>query len=91
VRAGYVIDSTVGNRAYPTAFGTPPAPTHTLTAGVGYAERHWEVNLAASRRFGSTTIDETELRDGCDLCAYAGDYAMTMTGLYVDVSVDLPL
>ena len=91
VRAGYVIDSTVGNRAYPTAFGTPPAPTHTLTAGVGYAEPYWQVNLAASRRFGSTTIDETELREGCDLCSYAGDYAMTMTGLYVDISVDLPL
>lgn len=91
LRAGYIIDSKVGNSAYPTAFGTPPAPTHTLTAGAGYVTEHWQVNLAASRRFGSTTISQDELGEGCDLCSYAGDYSMTMTGLYVDVSVDLPL
>jgi hypothetical protein len=52
---------------------------------------HWQVNVAASRRFGSTTIAPEDLGEGCDLCSYAGDYSMTMTGLYVDVSVDLPL
>jgi long-subunit fatty acid transport protein len=91
LRAGYIIDSKVGNPAYPTAFGTPPAPTHTLTAGFGYAQKHWQANLAGSRRFGSTTISQDELGEGCDLCSYAGDYSMTMTGIYIDVSVDLPM
>jgi hypothetical protein len=27
----------------------------------------------------------------CRFCGYAGQYEITMTGLYVDVSVDLPL
>ncbi len=91
LRAGYIIDSKVGNAAYPTAFGTPPAATHTLTAGFGYAREHWQANLAASRRFGSTTISQDELGEGCDLCSYAGDYSLTMTGIYIDVSVDLPM
>jgi long-subunit fatty acid transport protein len=91
LRAGYIIDSKVSNPAYPSAFGTPPAATHTLTAGAGYAREHWQVNVAASRRFGSTTISQEDLGEGCDLCSYAGDYSMTMTGLYVDVSVDLPM
>lgn len=91
LRVGYVIDSTVSNKAYPSAFGTPPSPTHTLTAGLGWVQETWQVNLAATRRFGSTTIAESDIGEGCDLCSSAGDYAMTMTGMYVDVSVDLPL
>jgi long-subunit fatty acid transport protein len=91
LRVGYIIDSTVSNPAYPSAFGTPPAPTHTFTAGLGYVQEQWQVNLAASRRFGSTSIDASELGAGCDFCGRAGDYSLTMTGLYVDVSVDLPL
>jgi hypothetical protein len=27
----------------------------------------------------------------CRFCGYAGQYEITMTGLYVDASVDLPL
>jgi long-subunit fatty acid transport protein len=91
LRVGYIYDTRVTNRAYPSAFGTPAAPTHSLTAGAGYAQQHWQLNLAVTRRFGSTTIAEDELGEGCAFCGFAGDYEITMTGLYVDVSVDLPM
>lgn len=91
LRVGYIFDSTVTNDAYPTAFGTPPAPTHVLTAGAGYVEERWQVNVAVSRRFGSTHVDEAALGKGCPFCSLAGDYAITMTGIYVDASVDLPM
>jgi hypothetical protein len=40
---------------------------------------------------GSTTISEGELGTGCAFCSFAGDYSITMTGIYVDASVDLDL
>ena len=92
LRVGYIFDSAVTNPAYPSAFGTPPAPTRTFTAGVGFVEEYWQANLAVSRRFGSTHIREEELdTPACRFCSFAGDYSITMTGLYADVSVDLPL
>jgi long-chain fatty acid transport protein len=91
VRVGYIYDTRVTNRAYPSAFGTPPAPTHTITAGAGFVQKTWQFNLAVSRRFGSTTIDADELGEGCSFCSFAGDYKITMTGIYADVSVDLPM
>lgn len=91
LRAGYIFDSAVTNPAYPSAFGTPPAPTHTFTAGLGFVEKYWQANLAVSRRFGSTQVRDDELGTGCQFCGYGGDYSITMTGLYADVSVDLPL
>jgi long-subunit fatty acid transport protein len=91
LRAGYIFDSTVTNKAYPSAFGTPPAPTHTITAGTGYVDETWQANVALSHRFGSTHIDEADLGKGCAFCSVAGDYAITMTGIYVDFSVNMPL
>jgi long-subunit fatty acid transport protein len=92
LRVGYIFDSTVTNPAYPSAFGTPPAPTRTLTAGAGYVRKHWQVNVAVSRRFGEARILESQLDSAaCRFCGYAGQYEITMTGLYADVSVDLPL
>jgi long-subunit fatty acid transport protein len=91
VRVGYIYDTKVTNKAFPSAFGTPPAPTHTLTAGGGYVGDHWQANLAVTRRFGSTHINEADLGTGCAFCGFAGDYEITMTGLYVDASVDLDL
>jgi long-subunit fatty acid transport protein len=92
VRVGYIFDSTVTNPAYPSAFGTPPAPTRTFTAGAGYRAEHWQVNVAATRRFGEAHVLQSELdTSACRFCSYAGQYEITMTGLYADVSVDLPL
>ncbi len=91
VRVGYIYDTKVTNKAYPSAFGTPPAATQTVTAGAGYVAPHWQVNLAASRRFGSAHVNASDLGEGCAFCGFAGDYEITMTGLYVDASVDLDL
>jgi long-subunit fatty acid transport protein len=91
VRIGYAIDTAVANEAYPTAFGTPPAPTHVVSAGVGFDPGVWQVNAAVTRRFGGTTIEATDLGTGCQFCSYEGDYALTMTGFYLDASVDFEL
>jgi long-chain fatty acid transport protein len=89
LRVGYIYDSQVANLAYPNAFGTPAAPTHSLTAGAGYVAQNWQLNVAASHRFGPAA-HVTDLGSGCQFCGFAGDYKITMTGLYVDASVDLP-
>jgi long-subunit fatty acid transport protein len=91
IRLGYIYDSQVTNRSYPSAFGTPPAPTHTLTAGAGFVQPTWQVNVAATRRMGSTTIDETDPEGRCEFCGFPGKYSIRMTGIYVDASVDLPM
>ena len=92
IRLGYIFDSIVTNPSYPSAFGTPPAPTRTFTAGAGYVEQHWQVNLAVSRRFGQTRVHPEDLDpNACRFCGYAGQYEITMTGLYIDASVDLDL
>jgi len=90
LRIGYIYDATVTNQSYPSAFGTPPAPTRTVTAGAGFVAAHWQVNVAVSRRFGEAYIADAELGKGCNFCSFGGQYAITMTGLYIDASVDLP-
>ncbi|RYZ08211.1 MAG: hypothetical protein EOO73_09110 [Myxococcales bacterium] len=89
LRIGYIYDSRVSNPIYPSAFGTPPAATHTFTFGAGYKRDTWQVNWAFSRRMGSATVDTTDTR--CVFCGYPGKYEITMTGFYVDASVDLPI
>jgi long-subunit fatty acid transport protein len=92
IRIGYIFDSIVTNPSFPSAFGTPPAPTRTFTAGLGYVRDTWQVNVAASRRFGQARVHAEGLDPmACRFCGYAGQYEITMTGLYVDASVDLPL
>jgi long-subunit fatty acid transport protein len=88
LRVGYLFDSTVTNAAYPSAFGTPPAPTQTFTFGGGYRTPSFQVNAAVTHRFGSTSIAAEELGSGCAFCSYDGDYSITMTGFYLDASVD---
>jgi long-subunit fatty acid transport protein len=92
IRIGYIFDSIVTNPSFPSAFGTPPAPTRTFTAGLGYVREHWQLNFAASRRFGQARVHPEGLDPmACRFCGYAGQYEITMTGLYLDASVDLPL
>lgn len=90
LRVGYIYDAAVTNGAYPSAFGTPPAPTRTVTAGAGFVAEHWQVNVAVSRRFGEAYVAESELGKGCNFCSFGGQYQITMTGLYIDASIDLP-
>jgi long-subunit fatty acid transport protein len=88
LRAGYLWDGRVSDPAYPSAFGTPPTSTNSITVGLGYVQDDWQVNAAGAYRFGGVTVTEDELGSGCDaLCAKDGDYRLRAVGLYVDGSV----
>jgi long-subunit fatty acid transport protein len=88
LRAGYIWDGQVNDPAYPSAFGTPPTSTNSITVGLGYVVDRWQVNAAGAYRFGSTTVTEGELGTGCDqLCAKDGDYRIRAVGIYLDGSV----
>lgn len=91
VRVGYVFDGQVTNRAYPSAFGTPPAPSHSMTMGGGYEGDGWQVNLALARRTVSTTVAEDEIGQDppCAFCAPAGEFELELYGVYVDYSIEL--
>lgn len=93
IRVGYVYDEQVSSRAYPTAFGTPPAPTRTLTFGGGYDIGSWELNVALALRGGGTEISASELAPpgACPTCGFSGEYAISTTGIYVDFSTDIEL
>jgi long-subunit fatty acid transport protein len=91
LRVGYIFDSTVSSDEYPSAFGTPPAPTHTVSLGGGVDFGVWQVNGAVARRFGQTTVEAANLGTGCVFCSFEGDYSITMTGFYLDGSVNIDL
>jgi long-subunit fatty acid transport protein len=94
VRLGYVFDGQVGNRAYPSAFGTPPAPSHSITLGGGYRAASWQANLAGAYRFGSTSVTPADVSGAasCAVCSKPGpDYSLRLFALYVDFSIDLDL
>lgn len=92
-RGGFIYDTQVTREAYPSAFGTPPGPTTSITAGVGYrCGKTWAVNFALAHRMGTakvrqSVIDEQDLKDGanvCLACSEGGDYKISLTGIYLD-------
>jgi long-subunit fatty acid transport protein len=95
LRAGYVFDGKSTNPQYPSAFGTPPGPTHVLTGGVGLRICRWDVNVAYARRFGEGSVTEADVtapgRRTCQFCGAAGKepYEIAVNGLYVDLSFSL--
>jgi long-subunit fatty acid transport protein len=95
LRAGYVFDGKTTNTEYPSAFGTPPGPTHVLTTGLGLRICRWDVNLAYARRFGHGAVTDADVtapdRRTCQFCGYAGKepYGITVNGFYVDLSFAL--
>lgn len=90
VRLGFVYDSKTANQAYPTAFGTPPTATSAVTVGFGYDHGPWEINAAFARRYGATTVSDSDLAPGlilqCPACGGAGNYEFTLNGFYLDFS-----
>ncbi|MGM0574703.1 MAG: OmpP1/FadL family transporter [Myxococcota bacterium] len=87
IRLGYLLDSQANNPDYPTAFGTPPTHTQSITIGAGWDGGPWEVNLAGAYRFGEVEVDP-DPEDFCIPCGKAGDYAMDLFGVYTDFSWD---
>jgi long-subunit fatty acid transport protein len=97
-RVGYVFDGKTTNERYPSAFGTPPGPTHVITAGFGWNLGGWQVNAAVARRFGSGPVTDEDLAAGarsaerpCGFCSAAGndDYKIAINGFYIDASFAL--
>jgi long-subunit fatty acid transport protein len=93
VRVGYVFDGTVTNERFPSAFSTPPAPTHSLTAGAGCRLGELQIDLAYAHRFGSASVGEDDLAPAgeCAFCSQPGDYEIALHGLYVSLKTDLSL
>ena len=92
VRLGFIYDAKTTNRAYPTAFGTPPSSTYSVTAGIGYDMGPFEVNVAYACRRGAATISQAEIDAAdqiCVACGGAGKYDLRLNGFYVDFSYDL--
>lgn len=90
LRLGYVFDGETTNPEYPSAFGTPPAPTHIITAGAGWNAGPWQLNLAYARRAGSGRVNGPRPdKDPCAFCGAAGNepYRIVIHGLYVDASL----
>jgi long-subunit fatty acid transport protein len=91
-RLGYVFDARTSNVAYPTAFGTPPGPTHVGTLGIGYDAGAYELNLAFAHRRGSASVtaaDVATMPEGaCAFCSQPGDYEIQLNGAYIDFSYD---
>ena len=83
VRVGYIFDSAAANPKYPTAFGSPPGPTHIATAGAGYMfTPAFDMSFALAYRNGTGTT--TEVDTTCPFCGKTGDYAITLIGAYLD-------
>jgi long-subunit fatty acid transport protein len=95
LRIGYVFDGETTNPVYPSAFGTPPGPTHVFTFGGGWTLPSWKINLAYARRFGEGDVTAADLmapgRRTCSFCGAAGDkpYSIGVHGFYLDVSYTL--
>lgn len=90
-RGGFIYDGQVSNEQYPSAFGTPPTSTITLTAGVGYKHGDdWKLNFAFAQRFGSTKVERGTPTQTCLPCSANGDYSLTMSGLYLDFTYAFP-
>ena len=95
-----MFDGKTTNERYPSAFGTPPGPTHVITAGFGWNLGRWQVNAALARRFGSGEVTAEDVMAGagsaerpCRFCSVAGneDYKIAINGFYIDASFALDL
>ncbi|MDX2023887.1 MAG: hypothetical protein SF187_26850 [Deltaproteobacteria bacterium] len=94
LRGGYIFDGKITNERYPSAFGTPPAPTHVFTAGAGYSVGAWQFNVAYAHRRGAGQVRPEDIdpaspgQQPCAFCGAAGndDYRLRINGFYADVS-----
>jgi len=91
VRAGGAFDDTTSSKQYPTAFGTPPAPTILFGGGVGKKMGPWTIDLSMVHRSGETEVtadDLAQAEENCVFCSKKGTYAISLTGTYLSVGYD---
>ena len=74
------------NFDYPSAFGTPPGPSHVVTAGTGWNGGPWQVNLAVAYRMVEGDVNTPDPM--CVFCGAKGEdpYELWMLGYYLDFS-----
>jgi long-subunit fatty acid transport protein len=86
VRVGYIWDQQTSNPTYPSAFGTPPGPSHVATCGTGWNGGPWQVNLALAYRMAEGEVNTPD--PACVFCGAQGDeaYQLWMLGTYLDFS-----
>ena len=90
IRAGYLLDTASANTRYPTAFGSPPGPTHFGTVGVGYKfSELFDMSFATAVRYGSATVTDDQspakqVHKEAPFAGYPGNYSIFLTGVYLD-------
>jgi hypothetical protein len=94
LRVGYVFDGKTTNPQYPSAFGTPPGPTHVLTAGAGWLRGRWRFNAAYAHRFGEGRVRPDDVKNApkpCAFCSAPGKepYRLAIHAVYLDASYAL--
>ena len=94
-RLGYVYDTKSANTKYPSAFGTPPGPTQSFTAGGEFGiTDNISVAVAVAYRSGEGPVAKDQLPDtakgekACPFCGREGDYSISMFGGYVDAVIN---
>lgn len=99
IRIGYIWDQKTANERFPSAFGTPPGPSHIETIGCGWNAGKWQVNAAYAHRRAKGTVTAEDIAAGsaelaeegkpaCAFCNGPGDYDLTLHGFYLDASYD---
>lgn len=86
LRVGGAYDETTSSKQYPTAFGTPPAPTVLFGGGVGQRFGPWTIDFSVAHRQGETEVTAEDLAQAdqaCVFCSKAGTYAISLTGAYL--------
>jgi long-subunit fatty acid transport protein len=92
LRVGYIWENRVTSRPYVTAFGTPPGTTHVATIGGGYETGGFRIDVAYAYRTSKGRVTESQITEGrsdpegegaCPFCGFAGDYSLTMHGIYL--------
>ena len=91
LRVGGAYDETTSSKQYPTAFGTPPAPTVLFGGGVGQRLGPWTIDFSMVHRQGETEVTTDDLAQAdqaCVFCSKAGTYAISLTGAYLSCGYD---
>ena len=93
-RLGYIYDTKSANIKYPSAFGTPPAPTMSYTVGGEYRVGNGlSIAVALAYRSGSVDITEDQLGTDdkgnlqCQFCGKEGTYRIAMLGGCLDAVI----
>ncbi|MBU0551205.1 outer membrane protein transport protein [Myxococcota bacterium] len=90
LRVGYIYDGQATQKKWPSAFGTPPGASNTITGGFGYKPNApWKINFALAYRLATAEVTQTDVDEGtteepCLACSFKGEYELSLFGTYID-------